>query len=80
MDPQFYELIEQAWSTLLIVIVPSLAIPAASIVASVLLGMIGVRDEGVGYAVRVLAMVAVAALTVPESIERFKSLMSAGLS
>jgi type III secretory pathway component EscS len=80
MDPNFYQLVEQAWRVLLLVLVPSLAIPAAGAAVSFLLGFIGIRDDGVAYAVRLIAMVAVGAMTIQSCVDGFVELMNAGLS
>lgn len=65
MDASFNEVYERAWAVVVGAFVPSLAIPAASFVCSVAQGFFGLRDEGVAYAARVAAMVAVAFAVAP---------------
>ena len=79
MGPEFSALLADAWRVALLVIVPALAIPAAGTVLSLLFGLIGLRDEGVVYAVRVLVMIGVGVLCIPTCVDDFQSLMTAAL-
>jgi len=65
MDGALQDLFERAWSVLVGVFVPTLAIPLASFVCSMAQGFFGLRDDGVAYAVRVVAMIGVAFAVAP---------------
>jgi type III secretory pathway component EscS len=56
------EVVEQFGRPLLLAIVPTLIIPVASLMFSLLQGMMAVRDGSMQYAVRVVALVGVVAL------------------
>lgn len=65
MDGALQDVLERAWSVVVGIFVPTLAIPLASFVCSIAQGFFGLRDEGVAYAVRVVAMVGVAFAVAP---------------
>jgi type III secretory pathway component EscS len=79
MDAGISDLIQQAWRVGLLVVLPAFIIPVAGAVSSLVLGLFGVRDEGLAYAVRVLAMVAVAALCIPACSDDVVALMRMAL-
>jgi flagellar biosynthesis protein FliQ len=79
MTTEFYDLISQSWRVLLLIVVPAFAIPLAGGGFSLLLGFFGVRDEGLVYAARVLAMVGVGALFLPSCAEAMVALMAMAL-
>jgi flagellar biosynthesis protein FliQ len=79
MESEIRDLIYQSWRVALMLLVPALCIPLAGGVSSLLLGFIGVRDEGLSYAVRVLAMVGVAALCIPVCADDVVALMRTAL-
>ncbi len=56
------DVVEQFGRTLLLVLVPTLLVPLASLVFSFLQGMMAVREESMQYAVRVVALVGVVVL------------------
>jgi hypothetical protein len=56
-------------------IVPTLAIPVVSALFSFVVGLIGVRDEGVAYALRVLALVGIGVLCAPIVTSSLEALM-----
>ena len=65
MDGSISELLSQAGRVFLLLLVPGLIIPVVAGVSSMLLGLIGVRDDGLAYGVRVVAAVLVGAAFVP---------------
>ncbi|MFN4894483.1 MAG: hypothetical protein ACK5GN_12760 [Pseudomonadota bacterium] len=79
MESHLYEMWEQAWRLALTIVVPTLAIPLVSIIFSVVFGLMGVRDEGVAYATRVVALIGVGMLTVPIVASSLVSLMTHAL-
>ena len=78
-EEQLYDLIQQAWRVVVTLVIPTLAIPLVSFIFSFVFGLIGVRDEGVGYALRVLALIAVALLCAPIFASGLTGLMSDAL-
>lgn len=56
------DIIEQVGRTMVVALVPTLLIPAASFAFSLVQGMMGIREESLQYAVRVVALVGVVAL------------------
>jgi type III secretory pathway component EscS len=56
------DIIEQVGRTMVIALVPTLLIPAASLIFSLAQGMMGIREESFQYAVRVVALVGVIAV------------------
>jgi flagellar biosynthesis protein FliQ len=79
MGPEFSELVQQAWRVLLLVSVPALAIPVAGAAFSLLMGLLGIKDEGLAYAARVLVMVGVGALCLPVCSRDVVALMTMAL-
>jgi flagellar biosynthesis protein FliQ len=79
MDAAVSDLIQQAWRVGLLVALPAFIVPVAGGVSSLLLGLFGIRDEGLTYAIRVLAMVAVAALCIPACSDDVVALMRLAL-
>ena len=79
MGPEFSDLVQQAWRLFLLVAVPALAIPVAGGLFSLLMGFLGVRDEGLAYAARVLAMVGVGVLCLPVCARDLVALMTMAL-
>ena len=71
--------LSEAWRVLLLVAVPFFLVPLAGAVASLILGVIGVRDEGLSYAVRVAAMVVVVAIFIPAVVGDVVELMGKAL-
>jgi len=57
--------LSEAWRVLLLVAVPCFLVPLVGALGSFIMGLIGVRDEGLSYALRVAAMVAVVAIFAP---------------
>jgi type III secretory pathway component EscS len=56
------EVLEQLGRTLLLAMVPTLLVPVASMVFSLLQGIMAVREESMQYAVRIVALVGVVAV------------------
>lgn len=79
MNAEITDLIHQAWRVGLLVLIPAFIVPVVGGVSSLALGLFGVRDEGLAYAVRVAAMVAVAALCIPACADDVVSLMRMAL-
>jgi flagellar biosynthesis protein FliQ len=65
MDNSLSEVGSQAWRLMFTLIVPTLAIPLVSTIFSFVFGLIGVRDEGIAYALRILALIGVGVLCAP---------------
>jgi len=78
-EEQLYDLIQQAWRVVITLVIPTLAIPLVSFIFSFVFGLIGVRDEGVGYALRVVALIAVGLLCAPIFASGLTGLMSDAL-
>lgn len=78
-EEQLYDLIQQAWRVAATLVIPTLAIPLVSFIFSFVFGLIGVRDEGVGYALRVVALIAVGLLCAPIFASGLTGLMSDAL-
>jgi hypothetical protein len=57
MDNSVRDVAVQGWRVLVTLLVPSIAIPVAGGLFSLVLGFIGIRDEGLSYAVKVLALI-----------------------
>ena len=57
MDNSVREVVLQGWRVMVTLLVPSIAIPVAGGVFSLVLGFMGIRDEGMSYAVKVLALI-----------------------
>jgi hypothetical protein len=79
MGPEFGSLLADAWRVMLLVLVPALAVPVAGALLSLLLGLLGLRDEGVVYALRVLVMIGVGVMCIPACVDDFQALMTAAL-
>lgn len=79
MEVEIRDLVYQSWRVGLLLLVPAFFVPVAGGVSSLLLGFFGVRDEGLSYAVRVLAMVGVAALCIPACADDVVALMRTAL-
>jgi type III secretory pathway component EscS len=62
MDNSVREVAVQGWRVLVTLLVPSIAIPVAGGLFSLALGFLGIRDEGLSYAVKVLALIGVGVL------------------
>lgn len=56
------DVVEQLGRTLLLVLIPTLLVPLASLAFSFLQGMMAVREESMQYAVRVVTLVGVLVL------------------
>jgi type III secretory pathway component EscS len=65
IEPQLYDLVQQALRLILTLAIPTLAIPVVSFIFSFIFGLVGIRDEGVGYALRVLALIALGFICAP---------------
>jgi flagellar biosynthesis protein FliQ len=65
MDNSLSDVGGQAWRLMFTLIVPTLAIPLVSAIFSFVFGLIGVRDEGIAYALRILALIGVGVLCAP---------------
>ena len=78
-EEQLYDLIQQAWRVAATLVIPTLAIPLVSFIFSFVFGLIGVRDVGVGYALRVVALIAVGLLCAPIFASGLTGLMSDAL-
>ncbi len=59
MEPKLLSVVDQSLRVLVLVIVPTLIVPLAGLVISLLQGMLGIREEGLQYSVRTLAMAGV---------------------
>jgi type III secretory pathway component EscS len=79
MPLELAELCGQAWRVLVLIALPCLLAPVVGAVSSFLLGMLGVRDEGLGYGVRVVAMVVVISLVLRNSVDDLVRLMQLAL-
>lgn len=56
------DILEQAGRTLIVAVVPTLAVPLIALLFAFLQGMMAVREDSLQYAVRIIALVAVVAL------------------
>lgn len=79
MDVHLSDLWHQAWRVGITLAVPTLAIPIVSSIFSIVFGLLGVRDEGIAYALRVLVLVGVGVLCGPIVASRLVGLMSQAL-
>jgi len=80
MDTQLSDVWHQAWRLGLTLLVPTLAIPVVSFIFSFVFGLVGVRDEGVAYAMRVLVLLGLAFLCAPIFASGLVALMTMALS
>lgn len=79
MDTQILDLFEQTLRVLIIVCVPTLLIPLGALIGSLMLGMLGIRDEGLQYAVRVLVLALVIIAFGASATDSFVELMQVAL-
>jgi hypothetical protein len=79
METQFADVWQQAWRLSVTLLVPTLAIPLVSALFTFVFGLIGVRDEGVAYSVRVIVLIAVGLVSAPIFASSLVSLMSLAL-
>jgi hypothetical protein len=79
MGAEFHDLLQQAWRIVLLVIVPGLAIPAGGALCSLFLGFLGMRDEGLVYAARMVVMIGVGMLCLPVCGQEVLALMTSAL-
>jgi hypothetical protein len=79
MEGSLFDLWHQAWRLAITLAVPTLAIPVVSLLFSFVFGLIGVRDEGVAYALRVVVLVGVAMVCAPIVAGSFVALMTQAL-
>jgi len=75
MEAQFADVWHQAWRLSMTLLVPTLAIPLVSAIFAFLFGLIGVRDEGVAYSVRVVVLIATGLVCAPIFASSLVSLM-----
>jgi type III secretory pathway component EscS len=59
VEPKLLSVVDQSLRVLVLVIVPTLIVPLAGLVISLLQGMLGIREEGLQYSVRTLVMAGV---------------------
>lgn len=59
MEHEIASLWQQGTRVLIVVLVPTLLIPAVGLLSGLLQGMMGVREEGFQYALRTLALAGV---------------------
>ena len=79
METHFADVWQQAWRLSVTLLVPTLAIPLVSALFTFVFGLIGVRDEGVAYSVRVIVLIAVGLVSAPIFASSLVSLMSLAL-
>ena len=79
MTQQLLELLAQAWRVFLVVLLPACVVPIVGGICSLFLNFFGIRDEGLGYAVRVLVMIGVGSLFLPSVATSLVSLMGMAL-
>ena len=56
MAPEIESIWQQGTKVLVVVLVPTLLIPAVGLLAGLLQGMMGVREDGLQYALRALTL------------------------
>lgn len=59
MNSQLQDVIQEALRVALLVLIPTLVVPALALGSSLLQGMMGIREDGLQYAVRMLALAGV---------------------
>jgi type III secretory pathway component EscS len=59
MDNAVRDVVMQGWRVMVALLIPSVAIPLAGGVVSLILGWMGIRDDGMSYAIKVLALIGV---------------------
>jgi hypothetical protein len=64
MDNAMRDVMVQGWRVMVTLLIPSVAIPLAGGVVSLVLGWMGIRDEGVSYAIKVLALIGVGVVVI----------------
>jgi len=79
MPSQLQDVIDQGLRVLVSVIVPTLLIPVAGILSAALQGMMGIREEGLQYAVRALACVGVVVVFGSGAARAFAELLQLAL-
>ena len=79
MEQQFSDLTHQALRAVLMVVVPTLLVPVASAVFSVLMSLMGIRDDGMVYAIRMLVMIGVVVVMIPTCASGFVALLETAL-
>lgn len=79
MDQHLYDIWQQAWRVVITLLVPTMAIPLASVGAAFMFGVIGVRDSGVLYAVRLVVLIGLGMLCAPMVADSLVALMSQAL-
>lgn len=79
MDNNFVGLFHDAWRVLGLVFLPSLLIAAIGGGFALVQGLLGFRDEGLTYAVRIVVLVALGSLLVRSVGQGFVSLMTTAL-
>jgi flagellar biosynthesis protein FliQ len=79
VDGHLSDLWHQAWRLGITLVVPTLAIPVVSFVFAIVFGLLGVRDEGVAYALRVVVLVGVGVLCAPIVASSLVTLMAQAL-
>lgn len=59
MDNAVRDVVMQGWRVMVTLLIPSVAIPLAGGVVSLILGWMGIRDDGMSYAIKVLALIGI---------------------
>jgi type III secretory pathway component EscS len=76
MDASFHDVFERGWRVITTVALPAFAIPVASFVFSLIQAFFGLRDEGVAYAIRIVAMIGIAFAVAPGVAQSIVELMA----
>ncbi len=75
MNTQLQDVIQEALRVALLVLIPTLVVPALALGSSLLQGMMGIREDGLQYAVRMLALAGVVLMFGPAAFEALRELL-----
>lgn len=79
MQPEIHNLWLQGIKVLVVVLVPTLLIPAVALLSGLLQGMMGVREDGFQYAIRALTLAGVVLVFGASVASAFVELMQMAL-
>jgi len=79
VDAELYTLIKQSMRTLGLVIVPSLAVPIAAMIFSVVQGFLAIREETLQYALRAITLTLILMVFGSTMFDSLRDLMTASL-
>ena len=75
MSAQLDDVVQEALRVALLVLIPSLVVPIIALGASLIQGMMGIREDGLQYAVRMLALAGVVIVFGPSAFQSLCELL-----